>query len=94
MIPDAHVPPEYLGNMLRSIGIDKSSQVKFMNAFMNSDRYLAIDITNVLSMIDNIEATLGHNSKDEYLPQVHIPFLFTLTQDRPAYFRILPRSIN
>ena len=31
---------------------------------------------------------------EEYLPQVQLLFLFSLEQDAPAYFRILPGSIN
>ncbi|QRF75346.1 Transposase [Thermoplasmatales archaeon] len=95
MIPDAHVSPESLGNMLRITGMDRASQIRFMKAFMNGDRYLAVDLTHVLSMSDGIvEATLGHNSMEEYLPQVQLLFLFSLSHDRPAYFRILPGSIN
>ena len=41
-----------------------------------------------------ISATLGHNSMEEYLPQVQVLFLFSLDHDSPAYFRIMPGSIN
>ena len=95
MIRDAHVSPESLGNMLRSIGMDRASEVKFMKVFMKGDRYLAVDLTHVLSMSEGIiSATLGHNSMEEYLPQVQLLFLFSLERETPAYFRILPGSIN
>jgi len=62
---------------------------------MRDDHYLAVDLTHVLSMSEGIiSATLGHNSMEEYLPQVQVLFLFSLDHDSPAYFRILPGSIN
>ena len=95
MISDAHVSPDALGPMLRTIGMDRKAMVDFMKSFMRNDRYLAVDLTHVLSMSENvISATLGHNSMDEFLPQVQLLFLFSLDHDAPAYFRILPGSIN
>ena len=92
---DAHVSPDSLGDMLRRIGTDRNSMVRFMKSIMKDDRYLAVDLTHVLSMSEGIiSATLGHNSMDEYLPQVQVLFLFSLDHDSPAYFRILPGSIN
>ena len=94
-IPDAHVSPESLSNMLREIGMDRKSVTEFMKDFMKDDRYLAVDLTHVLSMSENIiSATLGHNSMEEYLPQVQVLFLFSLDHHIPAYFRMLPGSIN
>jgi transposase len=94
-VPDAHVSPESLSNMLRKIGIDRKSVTEFMKGFLKGDRYLAVDLTHVLSMSENIiSATLGHNSMEEYLPQVQFLLLFSLDHDMPAYFRILPGSIN
>ena len=92
---DAHVSPDALGPMLRSIGTDRKAMVDFMKSLMKDDRYLAVDLTHVLSMSEGIiSATLGHNSTEEYLPQVQLLFLFSLDHDMPAYFRILPGSIN
>ena len=95
IIKDARVSPDALGPMLRTIGMDRKAMVDFMRSFMRNDRYLAVDLTHVLSMGENvISATLGHNSMDEFLPQVQLLFLFSLDHDAPAYFRILPGSIN
>ncbi len=41
-----------------------------------------------------ISATLEHNSVEEYLPQIQVLFLFSLDHDMPAYFLMLPGSIN
>ena len=94
-IRDAHVPPDSLGDMLRRIGNDRNSMGRFMKSIMKDDRYLAVDLTHVLSMSEGIiSATLGHNSMDEYLPQVQVLFLFSLDHDSSEYFRMLPCSIN
>ncbi len=62
---------------------------------MKDERYLAVDLTHILSMSEGvISATLGHNSKNEYLPQVRLLLLFSIGRDTPAYFRILPGAIN
>ncbi|MHB1708757.1 MAG: transposase [Thermoplasmataceae archaeon] len=94
-IREAHVSPDVLGDMLRKIGMDRKAMTDFMKSFMKDERYLAVDLTHVLSMSEGvISATLGHNSMEEYLPQVQLLFLFSLEHDTPAYFRILPGSIN
>jgi transposase len=95
MLGDAHVSPDSLDPMLRRIGMDRTVLAGFMKALMNDDRYLAVDLTHVLSMSERIiSATPGHNSTDEFLPQVQLLFLFSLDHEMLAYFRILPGSIN
>ena len=95
MIRDAHVSLNSIGDMLRRIGINRSSMVRFMKSIMKDDRYLAVVLTHVLSMSEGIiSATLGHNGMDEYLPQVQVLFQFSRDHDSPAYCRILPGSIN
>ena len=90
-VPDAHVSTESLSDLLRDIGMDRKS----VTEFMKDHRYLAVDLTHVLSMSDNIIfAILGHNSMEEYLPQVQVLFLFSLDHDMQAYFCTLPRPIN
>ena len=81
--------------MIRRIGMDRNAMIGFMRGFLEDDRYLAVDLTHVLSMSEGIiSAALGHNSMGEFLPQVQVPFLFSLDHERSAYFRILPESIN
>jgi len=52
---DAHVSPDALSDMIRRIGMDRNSIVHFMKSMMSEGI---------------ISATLGHNSMEEYLPQV------------------------
>lgn len=95
MLEGAHISPDALGPMLRRIGMDRKAMADFMKSFLKNDRYLAVDLTHVLSKSDGIiSATLGHNSMEEYLPQIQLLFLFSLDHEMPAYFRILPGSVN
>ena len=95
LVKDAHVSPDSLGEMLRRIGMDRNAMISFMKSMMKDDRYLAVDLTHVLSMSEGIiSATLGHNSMDQYLPQVQVLFLYSLDHERPSYFRMLPGSVN
>jgi transposase len=36
----------------------------------------------------------GYNSKGEFLPQIHMIFLFSLDHHMPSYFRIVAGSIR
>ncbi len=95
MLKDAHVSPDSLGDILRRIGMDRNAMISFMKSMMKDDRYLAVDLTHVLSMSEGIiSATLGHNSMGEFLPQVQVLFLYSLDHERPSYFRVLPGSVN
>ena len=94
-LQDSHVSPDSLGKMIRNIGMDRGSMVRFMQSLMKGSRYMALDLTHVLSMSEGIiSATLGHNSTSEFLPQVQLALLFSLDHDAPSYFRVLPGSIN
>ncbi len=94
-LKDAYVSPDSLGKILKDIGIDRSSMIKFMKSLMKGSRYLAMDLTHVISMSEGIiSATLGHNSTSEFLPQLQIALLFSMDHDAPSYFRVLPGAIN
>ena len=49
-IRDAHVSPDSLGELLKSIGMDRSSITGFMKSLMKDERYIAADLTHILSM--------------------------------------------
>ena len=58
--------------------------VRFMQSLMKGSRYMALDLTHVLSMSEGIiSATLGYNSTSGFLPQVQLALLFSLDHDAP-----------
>ena len=92
---DAYVSPDSLGKMLRNVGMDRGSMVKFMKSLMKGSRYIELDLTHVLCMSKGIiSANSGHNSTSEFLPQVQLALLFSLDHEAPSYFRVFPGSIN
>ncbi len=92
---EAHVSPDSLGKMIRNIGMDRGSMVRFMQSLMKGSRYMALDLTHVLSMSEGIiSSTLWNTSTSEFLPQVQLVLLFSIDYDAPSYFRVLPGSIN
>ena len=92
---DVTTYPKHTGEMLRSIGMDRSSMKKFMEVFLQKGRHLAVDLTHVFSFSDDvISATLGHDPQERHLPVVQILFLFNLEEHEPSYFRMLAGSIT
>ncbi|KAF5430170.1 Transposase, partial [Candidatus Methanophagaceae archaeon] len=53
------------------------------------------DLTHVFSLSENVISFVsGYNSKGEFLPQIHMIFLFSLDHHMPSYFRIVAGSIR
>ncbi len=95
IMKDVSTYPKHIGDMLGSVGMDRSSITKFLERFLPKARYLAVDLTHVFSFSDNmISAVLGHDPQERGLPLVQVLFLFNLEDHEPAYFRILPGSIT
>lgn len=95
IFPDAHLSDRVVGEMLREIGLDRESARRFMGNFVSGMEYAAIDITHVFSLSEDvISSTMGHNRDSDFTPQVNLLYLFDLTRNMPAYFRMLVGSIG
>ncbi len=87
--------PRHIGEMLRSIGMDRAATASFLKTFLAKSRYMAIDLTHVISLSDNIiSAVLGHDPDEKHLPMVELLLLFNLEEHEPSYFRVLIGSIT
>jgi len=94
-VMDASTYPKHIGEMLRNIGMDRNSVTKFMRTFISGTRYLAIDLTSVVSLSEGvISAMLGHDSEDSHLPIVQLLLLFNTEGKEPSYYRVLSGSIT
>ena len=92
---EAPTYPKHIGEMLRNIGMDRTAFTNFMRAFLSKSRYLAIDLTSVISLSEGvISAMLGHDSTDSHLPIVQLLLLFNMEEKEPSYYRILSGSIT
>jgi transposase len=94
-IPNARLSPKNMGNILREIGMNREKIKIFLRQFISGNEFLLIDLTHVFSLSDSvISSVCGYNSKREFLPQIHMIFLFSTDQQMPSYFRIVPGSIR
>jgi len=94
-ISNAHLSPKVVGDMLRNIGKERERVKIFLKQFVSGNDFALIDLTHVFSLSENIISSVpGYNSKREFLPQIHMIFLFSLDNHMPAYFRIVPGSIR
>lgn len=86
--------PKVMGVFLRDIGRDREAMKRFLHHFVQGTKFAVIDTTSVLSLSEGIiSATLGHNSKSEYVPQARLLLLYSLDRRMPAYFRLLVGSV-
>ncbi|MDG6962556.1 MAG: transposase [Nitrososphaerota archaeon] len=97
-ISGAEVSPRSLSMMLHSIGMRRERMVEFMKNFVGNgeEEHAVIDLTHFFSLSEGvITATLGHNSDEEYVPQVNFVLILSLGKRmHPSFFRLVPGSIN
>ena len=92
---EASTYPKHIGEMLRNIGMDRGAITGFMKTFLSRSRYIAIDLTSVISLSEGvISAMLGHDSDESNLPIVQLLLLFNMEEKEPSYYRILSGSIT
>ena len=95
ILPNARLSTRFISKMLKDIGIEREKIRDFLKDFIVGDEFAVIDITHIFSLSENvISSTLGYNSKREFLPQIHVVFLYSLDRHMPSYFRIIPGSIS
>ncbi|EQD49724.1 repeat protein, partial [mine drainage metagenome] len=91
----ANMNDRIIGHMLRDLGTERFTITEFLSNFTNGSGYLAVDLTHVFSLSDNmVSSMIGYNSKKDYAPQVNLLYLFSLTRKIPVYFRTLIGSIS
>lgn len=86
---------KFLGHFLREIGMQRELIKDFMRSFMVDTKYGIVDLTHVFSYSENVmNAMLGHNKDDAYIPQINLLLIYSLDKTSPVYFRQLPGSIS
>jgi transposase len=95
LFPGAKVSPKSLSDLLYSIGVRRERTVEFMKNWVEGSEFAVIDLTHIFSLSENvISATLGHNSDNEYVPQINLALIFSLDKKQPSFFRLVPGSIR
>jgi len=93
-LPNTDIKNKTIGPLLRKIGLQRETINTFLQHYIQNAEHIAVDLTHVFSLSENIiSATLGHNNKGEFAPQLNLFFLFSLDHMMPAYFRVLIGSI-
>ena len=94
-LPGAHLSPKVVGDLLGDVGKERERTKTFLRQFVSGNDFLLIDLTHVFSLSENIISSVpGYNSKREFLPQIHMIFLFSLDHHMPSYFRMVAGSIR
>jgi transposase len=95
LFPDAKVSPKSLSELLFSVGKERGKMVNFMKNFVEGSEFLVIDLTHIFSLSENIiSSTSGHNSEEDYTPQINLVLLYSLDKLQPTFFRLVPGSIR
>jgi len=93
-LPGAHLSPKPIGRLLGELGRERERVKRVLKLFVSGNDFALIDLTHVFSLSENVISSVpGYNSKREFLPQVHMVFLFSLDNHMPSYFRMVPGSI-
>ena len=94
-IKGANLSPKNISSMLREIGMHRGSTNLFMKHLMPASEFMIIDLTHVFSLSKDVVSSMpGYNSKKEFDPQIHMNFIFSIDHQMPAYFRIVPGSVQ
>jgi transposase len=95
ILPGVHLSPKTIGNLLREVGKERGKIRLFLREFLSGNDFVLIDLTHVFSLSEGvISSTPGYNTKKEFLPQIHMIFLFSLDHHMPSYFRMVAGSIT
>jgi len=55
---DINLSPRMLGDILRSIGMDRSRIVSFLKSYLLNAEYVAIDLTHIFSLSENVISSM------------------------------------
>lgn len=95
IFPKANVSAKSLSELLSSIGRRRGKVVEFLKNFVIGSEQIVIDLTSIFSFSEHvISATLGYNSKREYIPQINLVLIFSLDRHEPSFFRVIAGSIR
>ena len=94
-IKNVRTSGKFLGRFLREIGMQRELMKEFMRSFIVDTEYAIIDLTNVFSYSKGmINAMLGHNTENIWIPQINLILIYSLDRLQPVYFRQVPGSIR
>jgi hypothetical protein len=86
---------KHIASLLRKVGQDRQAIVNMMKQFIKQDDMVLVDMTDVISHSKKMDLPhKGYNSRMDFNPQMNLLFIFSLKQQLPAYYRLVPGNIK
>jgi len=93
--PNASLSKNSIGELLSRLGRQWPSQRNFFAKMASEEKHVAIDLSHIFSVSENIQWTeLGHNGDDIWKPQVGILLMWGTSTQRPGFLKLLPGSTH
>ncbi len=92
---DAHLSPNSVSAMFKSIGSDYDAQRTFFKSMIDGSRYLIFDMSSIFSRSENIRmAEKGYNKNHLQTWQIGMVMLFSHEKRMPAVLKPVPGSLR
>ena len=95
MMPNLLLSAKNISELLLKIGARRDKIVKFLQFFIQDERHIIFDATNIFSASAKMDiCRLGYNRNKIYDSQINLLYAFSHTAKAPVYYRILPGNIR
>ena len=93
--PDVDLSPKQLSYFLRELGEDRQRIVEFCRSFKVTEDCILFDGTDIFSHSEQMELPKHNRSKQgTYDDMMNLMYVFSVKQQSPVYYRILPGNIK
>jgi transposase len=93
--PDIDLSGKHLSSFLRNLGQERDSIVRFCRSFSKAGDCILFDGTDIFSHSEHLELPKFSKSKSGiYDDMVNLMCVFSVTQQMPIYYRLLPGNIK
>lgn len=95
MIGIENYSDKHISEALRSLGHQRVSMQKYMQADIVKDTCVLMDATNIVSQSKNMDlAQQGYNSNMDFQTQLTLLYIYESKSLKPIFYRILPGNIR
>ena len=93
--PDVDLSAKHLSSFLRNLGHDRNLIVRWCRSFRQADDCILFDGTDIFSRSEHLELSKFSKTKlDTYDDIINLMCLFSVGQQMPMYYRLLPGNIK
>jgi hypothetical protein len=92
---EANINDKIVSQLLRNIGSNRLPITNYMKQFVQEKDHVLIDLTHMISYSkEMLLPKTGFKKPMDYKPQVNLMYIFSSTQQSPAYYRLVPGNIK